>query len=338
MMPSLSDLPPPPEGRTGWPWTEGSAPLPPTRPDGSPWPRITIVTPSYNQGQYIEETIRSILLQGYPNLEYIVMDGGSTDATVRLLEKYGPWLAKWQSQSDDGQPDAINRGLKDATGVWFHNINSDDVLFPGTLARIGCQSVGSDMICGAVDEFSPDGSIWTVHNRAISVPNLLRPHSRSEKTSWHQPGVFLRTENLRSLGGYSCDFQYAFDFHLICRYVERFNTVTYLTEPFVRFRIHEAAKSSAWRPRYQAEAIAVRRRLASELLLEGNRTLANLEADRRTVARLISGAFDPRLRSEALAEAVGILKRQPKLLTDRMVLGCIRRMPFDWVKAGFLAR
>ena len=86
--PILSELPPPPPDKTGWPWTDESRQLEPTRPDGDSWPGITVVTPSLNYGKFIEETIRSVLLQGYPNLEYIILDGGSSDDSVEIIKKY----------------------------------------------------------------------------------------------------------------------------------------------------------------------------------------------------------------------------------------------------------
>jgi cellulose synthase/poly-beta-1,6-N-acetylglucosamine synthase-like glycosyltransferase len=110
--PRLHELPSAPPGKTGWPWTEESTAPPPSMADGKDWERITIVTPSFNQGAFIEETIRSVLLQGYPNLEYIVMDGGSTDNSVQIIKKYSPWLNYWVSEPDGGQSDAINRGLE----------------------------------------------------------------------------------------------------------------------------------------------------------------------------------------------------------------------------------
>lgn len=126
----LAKLPPPPSGKTGWPWTVESQLPPTTMPNGYPWPRISIVTPSYNQGAFIEETIRSVLLQNYPNLEYIICDGDSTDETKEILEKYSPWLSFWQSKKDRGQGHAINLGFSLASGDYFGWINSDDFYMP----------------------------------------------------------------------------------------------------------------------------------------------------------------------------------------------------------------
>jgi glycosyltransferase involved in cell wall biosynthesis len=98
-------------------------------------PKITIVTPSYNQGEFLEETINSVLGQSYPNLEYFVVDGNSTDQSLQILEKYSSRLTWWISEADKGQSDAINKGLKRATGDIITWINSDDLLFPGHLKK-----------------------------------------------------------------------------------------------------------------------------------------------------------------------------------------------------------
>ena len=99
-------------------------------------PRISVVTPSYNQGNFVEETIQSVLDQGYPNLEYIVMDGGSTDGTLDILRKYEKRLV-WKSERDRGQSDALNKGFRMASGDIFSFINSDDVYEPGALHKVG---------------------------------------------------------------------------------------------------------------------------------------------------------------------------------------------------------
>ncbi len=101
--------------------------------DGNLWPRISAVTPSFNQGQFIEETIRSVLLQGYPNLEYLIIDGGSTDGSVGIIKKYEPWLTYWVSEPDRGQSHAINKGWQRASGEIVAWLNSDDTYNPGAL-------------------------------------------------------------------------------------------------------------------------------------------------------------------------------------------------------------
>jgi glycosyltransferase involved in cell wall biosynthesis len=133
---TLKDLPPPPAGKSGWPWTTHNKRLPEKMPDGSEWPRLSIVTPSYNQGKFIEATIRSVLLQGYPNLEYIIIDGGSTDNSVETIKKYDKYLFYWHSKKDRGQADAINQGLEKSSGQILGWINSDDVYVKGTFNKI----------------------------------------------------------------------------------------------------------------------------------------------------------------------------------------------------------
>jgi glycosyltransferase involved in cell wall biosynthesis len=119
--------------QTGWPWTKGSSPFPNHMLDGSSWPKVSIVIPSYNQGEFIEENIRSILLQGYPNLELFIIDGGSTDKTIEIIKKYEPWITYWISEPDNGQAYAINKGWQMSTGEILAWLNSDDYYAPNAL-------------------------------------------------------------------------------------------------------------------------------------------------------------------------------------------------------------
>src|SRR5204862_6957865 len=119
----------------------------------STWPRITVVTPSYNQGQFLERAIVSVLSQNYANLEYLVFDAGSTDNTLAILKKYGKRLTYWTSESDRGQSDAICKGWNMATGDVLAWLNTDDFYYPGALHEVG-RLFGANpnlkMVCGAV--------------------------------------------------------------------------------------------------------------------------------------------------------------------------------------------
>ena len=147
----LTDFPEPLSSRSDeWPWVsasqvEGSIPSEST----DDWPRITIVTPSFNQGAHLEKTIRSVLLQGYPNLEYLIMDGGSDDGSVDIIKRYEGWITRWKSEPDEGQSAAINEGLSLATGSLLGWLNSDDFFMQGALFEFARAFKPEDNTIGA---------------------------------------------------------------------------------------------------------------------------------------------------------------------------------------------
>jgi len=196
--PRLSELPAPPRAHTGWPWTEESPQTPPVRSDDSPWPGISIVTPSLNQAQFLEKTVRSVLLQDYPDLEYIVIDGGSKDGSVNIIRSYEKWLTYWVSEPDTGQSHAINKGLSKATGDIVAWLNADDFYLPGTLKIIAEQAI-----------LYPNAGAWVGGGRQIDPETgkqlwerLPPPLTHEEILSWSQyylpqPSCFM---NRRVLG------------------------------------------------------------------------------------------------------------------------------------------
>lgn len=239
---SLGTLPAPPPSKQGWPWTEASPPLPATMSDGTSWPRITIVTPSYNQGAYLEETIRSVLLQRYPNLEYIVMDGGSTDGSVEIIEKYAPWITYWESEPDRGQSHAINKGFARATGEIMAWLNSDDVYSPGVVFRV------ADLLKGHEDSILVGLSIVT------DGPNSLKGAFDRRMPSWKemvyeaktfpQPSVFWTQDLWKKAGPLDEDFYYAMDYALWLRMVWQAEFVLHQSEIFSCARTHPNQKTN----------------------------------------------------------------------------------------------
>jgi glycosyltransferase involved in cell wall biosynthesis len=220
-------------------------------------PRISIVTPSFNQGPYIEQTIRSVIDQGYPNLEYIVIDGGSTDGTVAVLKKYEKHLAYWVSEPDRGQSDAINKGLAVATGEVFNWLNSDDLLAEGSLARIGSYFAahpGVDVLCGYCRIFDgPTGA--TVRQDRMGIrrnaeETLLEP-------GVNQPSTFFRLRTVRELGGINDHFRYVMDLELWMRYLlaNDLHRVRTTDDLLSHFRLHGASKTVGSSSPMQAEEL-----------------------------------------------------------------------------------
>ncbi|GJL81768.1 MAG: glycosyl transferase [marine bacterium B5-7] len=166
---------------------------------GGKWPLVTIVTPSYNQGQYLEETIRSVLLQGYPNIEYIVNDGGSTDNSVDIIRKYEKWLCHWVSESDNGQSHAINNGFKKGTGDIFAWLNSDDIYKENALKNVVKTFIQNSDVRVAIGQ-----CIWVDQYRSpirIKKSICLDPvHFLRGGGGPGQPGVFFHQNVLRDVG------------------------------------------------------------------------------------------------------------------------------------------
>ena len=204
------------QGKSGWPWAEEIPPLSDSVPDGKSRPRVSIVTPSFNQGQYLEETIRSVLLQGYPNLEYIIIDGGSTDNSVEIIRKYEPWLAYWVSEPDSGQADAINKGFSRATGEIFGWLNSDDIYNAGSLQFVGRYFIDHpdcELLYGLGDFLDEDG------NRMRPCP-WIRPFDRAlllSKDFILQPASFWRRSLWEKTGPLDVAYNWGLDWEWLIR-------------------------------------------------------------------------------------------------------------------------
>jgi glycosyltransferase involved in cell wall biosynthesis len=240
-------LPPPPPGRSGWPWTEEWP------PDAETLPRITVITPSFRQAQFIEQTIRSVLLSGYPDLEYFVLDGGSTDGTREIIEKYSPWLAGWRCEKDAGQSAAINEGWTKATGDVLSWINSDDWYHPGALVAAGRRFAADPAVMwvsGAVDDVDVEG---VFHKRHPAAATPLACALGRKDYGYFQPGMFWRRALVEKVGSLDVKLNCAFDQDFWLRSLLAGYVLTPLPEPVACFRVHGASKTGGLSPKVIAE-------------------------------------------------------------------------------------
>lgn len=255
-------LPAPTSARTGWPWFDVPLILPPTMPDGRPWPRISIVTPSYNQVEFIEATIRSVLLQGYPNLEYIIIDGGSEDGSVEIIRKYASRLAYWVSEQDRGQYHALNKGFARATGEIMGWLNSDDMFLPGGLARVALAmrfEAQRHWITGRKAFWDEHGNLFRIDRPQSFVRLLIRSGLyEGRRLGWIQQESTLWSKWLwERAGAYVNDeMQYAADYELWRRFAKYANLYS-LPEPIAGFRMHDRQKTASHMARYYAEIDAL---------------------------------------------------------------------------------
>jgi glycosyltransferase involved in cell wall biosynthesis len=211
--------------------------------DAQRYPKLTVITPSYNQAAFLERTILSVLNQGYPNLEYMIVDGGSNDGSVEIIKKYEKYLSWWVSEKDRGQVHAINKALERATGEYISFQNSDDVYFPGTFTRFGEAALKYpvDILYGDLYMITTDDEVTeilktTSYNFDCQILEGMQIHNQS---------LFFKRSLVEKYGMFDESFRFAFDYDFITRYTSHKSTTTKKIDGLGgALRVHADAKSS----------------------------------------------------------------------------------------------
>ncbi len=280
--------------------------------------KLSIITPSFNQGRFLEETILSVLKQGYEPLEYIVIDGGSTDESVSIIQRYEDKLDYWVSEKDRGQVHAINKGLERATGDILAFINSDDVYLPGAFNAVMnyfADNPKCEWVCGDTLMFGEGHETHMIHARV--------PESAAHCLSWAyrapQPGHFWKRELVSS--GFQERWNYDFDHDMYVRLLLAGHKCEYLPLPMAAYRLHEVSKTVAEGHRQLEEFD----RIAEfyEPQLQG--------ADQRwckatRFLRLSYAASEAGRKSEAASWLMRAFATHPEGVLNRPFWGCLRRL------------
>ena len=223
------------------------------------YPKLSIVTPSFNQASYLETTIQSVIGQGYPNLEYIIIDGGSTDGSVDIIKKYEKYITYWVSEPDKGQSHALNKGLEKCTGDIFNWINSDDYFEPGALQKIAevfCNNPDALQVCGYTRIFED------ISNRTIQL-HRCEIFDSAEKTivqeRINQQGLFYKLSVIRELGFINSTLNYVMDLELWIRYLCSYGIgkIVLIDDLIGNFRIHPGSKTHDFEERFRNEVSGI---------------------------------------------------------------------------------
>ncbi|MCJ7626712.1 MAG: glycosyltransferase [Anaerolineaceae bacterium] len=299
------------------------------------YPKISIITPSYNQAQFLEQTILSVITQDYPNLEYIIVDGASSDESVKIIQKFESQLAWWVSESDKGQSEAVNKGWKKATGEIIGWLNSDDVLLPGAVSRMVAafrETPQMGLIYGDVYAIDTVGEIFNIMTfDDWDIENLMSFDIIS------QPGVFMRQDVLEKAGYLDAEIHFLMDTHLWLKMVQ-LAPIRYLPGPVAAARYHPGAKNVGAGARYGRDAYMIVEWMKTQPLLAEKmneipkRVMAGAH---RISARYLLDGGDP---GHALRDYIKCLTTYPKTALPewhRMVYAALSLIGLEGLKPLF---
>ncbi len=290
------------------------------------FPKISVVTPSFNQAEYLAETLDSIFAQRYPNLEVIVIDGGSTDRSTDVIRRYQDKIAYWESEKDRGQAHAINKGFEKTTGEIVCWLNSDDVFLPGALdavAHFFNNHPGWDWISGPSLKFGQG---------AYEVGGFYElPRDRAE---WFvhcpisQPSTFWRRSLYERFGGLDEEFHFALDYEYWIRFVVGGVDLHFVDRPLSAYRLHDVSKTVAQAERFKGDELRLRDKYKEALTQSEQSRLSRLLANSQAMDDLTAAVM--RMQdgewTEARRRVTSVLAKRPGLLFTRIGAASLYRV------------
>ena len=301
-------------------------------PQSKELPLVSIITPSFNQGAFLEETIRSVLDQDYPNLEYLVVDGASTDGSVDIIRRYEDRIDWWISEPDDGQADAINKGLARAKGEIVAWLNSDDVYRPGAIrAAVDAlsQNPEAGLIYGNLDSIDQNGELFnTITYQQYALADLLSFRIIG------QPTVFMRKSALKRAGELDRSYHFLLDHQLWLR-IARFSEIKYVPQVWAAARHHAAAKNVAQASGFSEEISRIQDwaqsepDLAEQIGANKNKVQAGAQ---RLIARYLLDAGESWRALKAYGRAFLAGPSYTLKHTGRILFAMLSLLGFGWLR------
>lgn len=326
----LNELPDPPKGAVGWPWTIENNQLQGSSSKAKRWPKISIVTPSFNQAQFLEETIRSVILQNYTNFEYIIIDGGSNDGSFDIIKRYSRWLKYWVSEPDNGQSHAINKGFAKASGEIFGYINSDDFYEPGTfqaIAEVFIKNPACNLVAGKCLIFS--GNQTSRIFKPWWPQDLSHFVKKTYSSTFAQPASFWTRTISDQLGGFNESLNYCFDKEFFLRMGLKGITPFLIPNRVARFRKHRDSKTMKQNIEFHKESVKILLKHANSCgidRIQKQKIKKKLKNEIKYVE--IFSLWKKKGRKRAILFYLKMVMNSPTLLFQRKILGQAKRLFF----------